>query len=185
MTTSSIYDIPLKSLDGSAANFKPFEGKVLLVVNTASKCGLTPQYEGLQKLDSQYSDKGLKVVGFPSNEFMGQEPGSSAEIQDFCSTKYKITFPLFEKTHVKGPEQSELYKVLTSAQPKAVANPGSDFEKKLAGYGQAPKNPSDVLWNFEKFLIDRTGRVVGRFAPDMTPDDPILITAIEKALGAN
>ena len=181
---SSVYEISLKSLDGKPASLKPYEGKVMLVVNTASKCGLTPQYEGLQKLYEKYSTKGLAVLGFPSNEFMGQEPGTNTEIQDFCSTKYNITFPLFDKTHTNGAERSALYKLLTSAQPKALKNPASDFEQKLVGYGQTPKSPENILWNFEKFLIDRKGAIVGRFSPDMTPDDPILVGAIEKALSS-
>lgn len=182
---NSLYDIPLKTLKGESTSLKPFAGKVMLVVNTASKCGLTPQYEGLQKLNSKYASKGLAILGFPSNEFLGQEPGSNEEIQDFCTAKYDVTFSLFEKTHVKGTEQSALYKMLTKAKPSALKPQGSDFSEKLAKHGQIPQIASDVLWNFEKFLIDRQGNVIGRFSPDMTPEDPILVSAIEKALGAN
>jgi glutathione peroxidase len=181
--SKSVFEIPVKKIDGTAATLAPYKGKVMLVVNTASKCGLTPQYEGLEKLNKTYREKGLEVLGFPSNEFMGQEPGSNAEIQDFCSTKFNVSFPMFEKIHVKGgPEQHPLYKELTTAQPKATLKAGSDFAEKLAGYGQTPKLPTDVLWNFEKFLVGRNGEIVGRFAPDMTPDDPTLVGAIEKAL---
>ena len=179
---ANVLDIPVKKIDGTATSLSEFKGKVMLVVNTASKCGLTPQYEGLEALNKKYATQGLSVLGFPSNEFMGQEPGSNAEIQDFCSTNFNVSFPLFEKIHVKGTEQHPLYKSLTAAQPKAQKNEASDFEAKLAGYGQTPKNPSDVLWNFEKFLVGRNGEVVGRFSPDMTPNDPILVQAIEKAL---
>lgn len=172
----------MKRIDGTNAPLTSFKGKVLLVVNVASKCGLTPQYEGLEALYGKYRSQGLEILAFPSNEFMGQEPGTNAEIQDFCSTKYNVTFPLFEKIHVKGAEQNPLYRDLTSAQPKALKTPGSDFEAKLAQYGQTPKNPNDILWNFEKFLVSRDGNVIGRFAPDMTPNDAALTTAIEKAL---
>lgn len=181
----SLTQIPLKKINGQSTSLNDFAGKVVLIVNTASKCGLTPQYEGLEALNRKYREQGLEILGFPSNEFMGQEPGTNEDIQEFCSTNFNVTFPLFEKTHVKGAEQHPLYAQLTTAQPKALKTPGSDFEKKLADYGQSPKNPSDVLWNFEKFLIDRRGEVVGRFSPDMTPNDPILVQAIEKALGKN
>ena len=183
--SNSVFDIQVKKIDGTATTLQPYKGKVMLVVNTASKCGPTPQYEGLEKLAKSYRDKGLEVLGFPSNEFMGQEPGSNAEIQDFCSTKFNVSFPLFEKIHVKGgPEQHPLFKELTTAQPKSTAKAGSDFAQKLAGYGQTPKLANDVLWNFEKFLVGRNGEIVGRFAPDMTPDDPTLVAVIENALKA-
>ena len=179
---SSLLDIPVKRIDGSPSSLSTFKGRVMLVVNTASKCGLTAQYEGLEALNKKYANEGLTILGFPSNEFMGQEPGTNAEIQDFCTTNFNVSFPLFEKIHVKGADQHPLYKSLTTAQPQSQKNPASDFESKLAGYGQAPKNPNDVLWNFEKFLIGRNGEVIGRFSPDMTPNDPILVQAIEKAL---
>jgi glutathione peroxidase len=179
----SLQDIPLIRINGQRTSLKDYDGKVLLIVNTASKCGLTPQYEGLETLYKKYRANGFEILGFPSNEFMGQEPGTSEEIQNFCSTKYGVSFPLFEKTHVKGAEQHPLYAKLTTAQPKAQKNPTSDFEKKLADHGQAPEKPNDVLWNFEKFVIDRNGAVIGRFSPDLTPNDPLLVETIEKALG--
>jgi glutathione peroxidase len=185
MSKTSVFEIPVKKIDGTATSLLPYKGKVMLVVNTASKCGLTPQYEGLESLAKKFRAQGLEVLGFPSNEFMGQEPGSNAEIQDFCSTKFNISFPLFEKVHVKGgPEQHPLYKELTTAQPKSTQKAGSDFASKLAGYGQSPKQPNDILWNFEKFLVGRNGEILGRFAPDMEPNDPVLLSAIENALQA-
>ena len=183
MDNFSFFDIPVKKIEGTLSSLKPYRGKVMLVVNTASKCGLTPQYEGLESLAKKYREHGFEVLGFPSNEFLGQEPGSNADIQEFCSTKFNVTFPMFEKIQVKGgPDQHPLYKALTSALPMALAKIGSDFKEKLVGYGQAPKRADDVLWNFEKFLIGRNGEILGRFAPDIEPNDPVLVTAVEKAL---
>jgi glutathione peroxidase len=158
----TIYDIPVNTLGGEASSLAPFAGKTLLVVNVASKCGLTPQYEGLEKLQTTYEDRGFSVVGFPSNQFAGQEPGSAEEIQTFCSTTYGVTFPLFEKTDVNGEDQSPIY---------AELNKTTDAE----GYS------GDIRWNFEKFLVSPDGSVQ-RFAPTVTPEDPILVGAIEAAL---
>nr|WP_300756598.1 glutathione peroxidase [Janthinobacterium sp.] len=180
----SIYDIPLHRINGDAATLGAYRGKVVLVVNVASACGLTPQYEGLEKLYEDKQAEGLVVAGFPANEFGAQEPGSNAEIADFCSTKFSVQFPLFEKIVVKGPGQHPLYQHLVEQQPQAQEKPGSDFRAKLAGYGIVQDNPTDVLWNFEKFLISKDGRVVGRFAPDTTADDAILREAIERELQA-
>jgi glutathione peroxidase len=159
----TIYDIPANTLSGEASSLAPFEGKTVLVVNVASKCGLTPQYEGLETLQKTYQDRGFSVVGFPSNQFMGQEPGTAEEIQTFCSTTYGVTFPLFEKIDVNGEEQHPLY---------AELNKTTDAD----GYS------GDVRWNFEKFLLAPDG-TVQRFAPQVTPEDPILVSAIEAALG--
>lgn len=179
----SLYDIPLKSLDGRSLTLGEFKGQVLLVVNVASKCGLTPQYAGLEALFKQYRERGLQVLGFPCNDFAAQEPGSAGEIQDFCMAKYGVEFPMFEKLNINGEPRHPLYASLIAAQPEAVFPDGSDFREKLAGYGCSPKQPSDVLWNFEKFLIGRDGGVLQRFSPDMVPDDPILVAAIAAALG--
>jgi glutathione peroxidase len=176
-------DIPLRRIDGSQATLKDFEGSVLLVVNVASKCGLTPQYEGLEQLYKKYQGEGLVVLGFPANDFAGQEPGSNQEIAEFCSTKFNVDFPLFEKISVKGDSQHPLYQALTAAQPAAAANEGGTLLAKLAEHGLAPTSPKDIAWNFEKFLIDRHGNVAGRFAPDVTPDNPVLVKAVESALG--
>jgi glutathione peroxidase len=158
----TIYDIPLHTLDGESSSLAPYVGKTVLVVNVASKCGLTPQYEGLEKLQKKYEDRGFSVIGFPSNQFAGQEPGTAEEIQTFCSTTYGVTFPLFEKIDVNGEDQSPVY---------AELNQTADAE----GYS------GDIRWNFEKFLIGPDASVQ-RFAPLVTPEDPALVRAIEAAL---
>jgi glutathione peroxidase len=158
----TIYDIPVHTLSGEESSLAPYAGKSVLVVNVASKCGLTPQYEGLESLQKTYEDKGFSVVGFPCNQFMGQEPGTAEEIQTFCSTTYGVTFPLFEKIDVNGENQNPIYAELTKVQ---------DAE----GYS------GDIRWNFEKFLIAPDGSVQ-RFAPQVTPEDPALVAAIEASL---
>ena len=177
-----LQEIPLRRIDGSPATLKDFAGQVLLVVNVASKCGLTPQYEGLEALYKKYQDQGLVVLGFPANDFGAQEPGSNQEIAEFCETKFAVDFPMFEKLAVKGEAQHPLYRELIAQQPQARANEGGALGAKLKEHGLAPTQPSDVMWNFEKFLVDRNGRVAGRFAPDVTPDNPILVEAIEQAI---
>ncbi len=184
MTASSLEQIALTTVDGKATNLGAFSGKVRLVVNVASKCGLTPQYEALESVYRQYKERGLEVLAFPANEFGAQEPGTEAEIKEFCSTNYDVTFPLFSKIVVKGEGQHPLYAALTKTKPEASNLPGSEFKAKLVGYGIKLGAPSDVLWNFEKFLVDRAGNVVERFAPDVPPNDPMVIRAIEKALDA-
>jgi glutathione peroxidase len=178
--TTSLYDIPLKKIDGTPSNLGAYRGKVLLVVNVASKCGLTPQYKGLENLYQQKRSQGLEILGFPANNFMGQEPGTEAEISNFCSTQYDVHFPLFSKISVVGTDQHPLYNRLTTAQPKAAGD--GPFRERLKGYGINPGKPADVLWNFEKFLVDRRGEVVGRFSPDTAPDDPRLLAAIDAEL---
>ena len=182
--SDSIYDIPLRRINGDSGSLDAYRGKVVLVVNVASACGLTPQYAGLEKLYADKQAEGLVVAGFPANEFGAQEPGSNAEIADFCRGTFGVQFPMFEKIVVKGPGQHPLYQRLVQEQPRAQEKPGSDFRAKLAGYGITQEKPDDVLWNFEKFLISKDGRVVGRFAPDTTPDDAILADAIERELRA-
>lgn len=183
----ALQEIPLTTLDGQPATLGQFGGKVLLVVNVASKCGLTPQYTALEATYQHFRERGLVVLGFPANDFAGQEPGSDAEIATFCSTEYPVSFPLFSKSVVTGPEKHPLYAALTKAQPERTAN-GTAMQDRLATYAAAhgfppPNAPPELLWNFEKFLIGRDGQVVGRFAPDMVPDDPKLVAAIEAALG--
>lgn len=180
--STSIYDIPVKRINGDSATLGDYRGKVLLVVNTASACGLTPQYEGLEKLYEEKQAAGLVVTGFPANEFKAQEPGSNSEIAEFCTSKFGIKFPMFEKIVVKGEGQHPLYQKLTADFPTAQEAPGSQFRGRLASHGITQENPSDVLWNFEKFLVGRDGTVVGRFAPDTAPDDPALLAAIDAAL---
>jgi glutathione peroxidase len=176
-----IYEIPVKTIDGEETNLGEYKDKVLLVVNVASKCGLTPQYEGLQRLYDNYKDKGFEVLGFPANNFMGQEPGTEEEIKDFCSTNYDVKFPLFSKISVKGDDQHELYKYLTENKPETDVNDGG-FEEKLAGYGSKRSAPNEVLWNFEKFLIGKNGTIAARFAPDVAPDDERLTAKLKEEL---
>lgn len=154
--------IPFRTMEGKATSLADYKGKVVLIVNTASKCGLTPQYEALEQLQKTYAGKGFTVIGFPCNDFMGQEPGSPAEIREFCKVRFGVTFPLMEKIHVKGPEQHPLYAALT---------------------GSNGAFPGDVKWNFGKFLIGRDGRPLMRFEPRQKPDDHEITAAIEQALG--
>lgn len=177
---AALYDIPVKKIDGAAGTLSPYKGKVLLVVNVASKCGLTPQYTALEKLYQSKRAAGLEILGFPANNFKGQEPGTDAEIQSFCSTSYDVHFPLFSKISVLGGDQHPLYKQLTAAQPSATGE--GPMRERLKGYGIETSQGNDVLWNFEKFLVSRDGKVVGRFAPDVTPDDPRLVAAIDAEL---
>jgi glutathione peroxidase len=180
--STSVYDIPVRKITGADASLAEFKGKVLLVVNVASKCGLTPQYEGLEKLYKKYADKGFVVVGFPANDFAGQEPGTNEEIQSFCTLNFGVDFPMFDKITVVGDKKHPLYAALIEAQPKAVSEAEVPFSEKLKGYGIAPNPEPEVLWNFEKFLVSRPGEVVGRFAPDTAPDSPALVSAIEREL---
>lgn len=178
---STLFEVPVNTIAGEPTTLAPYQGHVLLIVNTASKCGLTPQYEGLEKLYGTYKHCGFEVLGFPANDFAGQEPGTSEEIQSFCTTNFNITFPLFEKVVATGPEKSPLYQQLTDAQPVArIADSG--FKDKLRGYGLTVHEAPELTWNFEKFLVNRHGQVVARFAPDTLPTDPILIQAIEREL---
>ncbi|WP_336792849.1 glutathione peroxidase [Pantoea anthophila] len=178
----NIYDTELVTLDGEKTTLSAWQGKVLLVVNVASKCGLTPQYEELENLQKAWQDHGFSVLGFPCNQFLEQEPGSSEEIKTFCSTTYGVTFPMFAKTDVNGAGRNPLYAQLIAACPDAVRPEGSGFYERQVSKGRGPKAPGDILWNFEKFVIGRDGRVVQRFAPDMTPEDPIILETIKQAL---
>jgi glutathione peroxidase len=162
----SVYDHPVRALNGSAADLHDYEGTAALVVNVASKCGLTPQYAGLQQLYDTYGDRGFTILGFPCNQFLEQEPGTADEIQEFCSVNYGVTFPLFEKIDVNGDGKHPLYAELEETPDVADGHTG------------------DIRWNFEKFLIGPDGTVVGRFSPTVTPEDPALVAAIEGALPA-
>ena len=159
----SIYDAPVATLKGEPASLADPQGKALLIVNVASKCGLTPQYTGLEKLQETYGDRGFSVLGFPCNQFAGQEPGTADEIETFCSTTYGVTFPMYEKVEVNGPDRHPLYEQLTSV-PDAEGKAG------------------DISWNFEKFLISPDGEVVARFRPLVEPEAPELVSAIEAQL---
>ena len=180
--SGSIYDIPLNKIDGAAASLAEFKGKVLLVVNVASKCGLTPQYEGLENLYERFRGQGLVVAGFPANDFKSQEPGTNSEIQTFCTLNYGVKFPLFSKITVTGAEKHPLYSALIAAQPRAVTVNEPTWREKLKGYGIETLPEPELLWNFEKFVVSRNGDVVKRFAPDTAPDAPELVKAIEAEL---
>ncbi|HLY40961.1 MAG TPA: glutathione peroxidase [Terracidiphilus sp.] len=180
--TASIYDIPVQRITGERTSLAEFKGNVILVVNVASKCGLTPQYEGLEKLHERFKDRGLIIAGFPANDFKSQEPGSNEEIQTFCTTNYGVKFPMFSKITVVGPDKHPLYRTLIASQPHATSVSEIPFREKLKGYGIESNADPELLWNFEKFLVNRKGEVVRRFAPDTTPDAPALIEAIEAEL---
>jgi glutathione peroxidase len=160
----TIYDVPVNTLQGEPASLADYKGKTVLVVNVASKCGLTPQYEGLERLHEQFADKGFAVLGFPCNQFGGQEPGSADEIATFCSTSYGVTFPMFEKLEVNGDSRHPLYEQLTQT-PDAEGKAG------------------DVVWNFEKFLVGPEGDVVARFRPLVEPEAPEVVELVEKLVG--
>jgi glutathione peroxidase len=179
---SDLFDLPLVTLEGAPSSLAPWGGHVLLVVNTASKCGLTPQYEGLVALHRRYRERGFSVLGFPANDFAGQEPGTDAEIATFCSTTFGVDFPMFSKIVVTGADRHPLYDALVAARPEARSGTGADFRARLHGHGITPTEPPEVLWNFEKFLIGRDGRVIDRFTPDTPPDSLMIAEAIEAAL---
>jgi glutathione peroxidase len=163
--SKSIYDFTMKSIDGQQVSLGSYSGKVVLLVNVASKCGFTPQYAGLEALYTKYKDRGLVIVGIPANNFMSQEPGTDAEIKTFCTNKYNVTFPMMSKVSVKGDDKTPLYVFLT----------GKDTDPQFSG---------DIKWNFTKFLFDRSGKPVARFEPNVTPDSPQVTAAIEAALGS-
>ena len=160
---SSVYDFTLNSIDGAPTSLSTFKGKVVLLVNVASKCGFTPQYAGLEKLYEKYKDQGLVLVGIPANNFGGQEPGSNEEIKTFCSRNYNVTFPMMSKVSVKGTDKTPLYQYLTDA----AAN---------------PKTAGEIKWNFTKFLVDKKGNVINRFESAVTPESADLVKAVESAL---
>jgi glutathione peroxidase len=180
--SASIYDIPVRKITGEDTSLAEFKGKVLLVVNVASKCGLTPQYEALEKVYEQYKGQGLVIAGFPANDFREQEPGTNEEIVTFCTTNYGVKFPLFDKITVVGAAKHPLYAALIAAQPKAISLAEVPFREKLKGYGIDANPEPEIMWNFEKFVVSRNGEVVKRFTPDTAPDAPELIAAIEAEL---
>lgn len=180
--STSIYDIPVRKIMGADASLAEHKGKVVLVVNVASKCGLTPQYEGLESLYRSYRAEGFVIAGFPANDFAGQEPGSNEEIQSFCTTNFGVDFPMYDKITVVGAGKHPLYASLIEAQPKAISTGPVPFAEDLKKYGISPNAEPEVLWNFEKFLVSRDGSVVARFAPDTKPSDPALVSAIEAEL---
>lgn len=178
--SQTIQKIPLQTIDGHQTTLENYTDKVLLLVNVASKCGLTPQYEGLEKLYQQYKAQGLEILAFPSNDFLAQEPGTNEEIQQFCSLNYQVSFPLFAKIPVVGPDKHALYRELIAAQPSRIGE--GPWVKDLVEYGLTPNEPPEILWNFEKFLLNKQGDVVARFAPDITADDSRLVEQIKQLL---
>jgi glutathione peroxidase len=180
--STPVLNTPVRRITGEETTLADHQGKVLLIVNVASKCGLTPQYEGLEKLYRTYSDEGFVICGFPSNDFAGQEPGTNEEISSFCSLNYGVNFPLYEKITVVGETRHPLYSVLIDAQPTAVSTSAEPFAEDLKRYGIQPNAEPEILWNFEKFVVSRDGKVAARFAPNTTPDDPELVRAIESEL---
>jgi glutathione peroxidase len=179
--SASLSAIPLKTINGQDASLADHAGKVLLVVNVASKCGLTPQYEGLEALHERLEDKGFAVLGFPANDFGAQEPGSNEEIADFCRTNFSVSFPMYQKIAVTGEDKHPLYAALTAAQPAKQGDPEA-FRERLRGFGMTPNPDPEVLWNFEKFVIAKDGSVAARFAPTTAPDDAALAAVIEAEL---
>jgi glutathione peroxidase len=188
MSNTYLYDIPVHKISGENATLADFRGKVLLLVNVASECGLTPQYEALEKLYTRFRNSGFVICGFPANDFGAQEPGSNEDIEAFCTTTYGVDFPMFSKIPVTGANIHPLYKSLVSAQPKAIGPTRNDFRQNLNSFlkdkhNGATTNPEPgILWNFEKFLVDRKGNVAARFSPEVLPDDPTVVAAIETAL---
>jgi glutathione peroxidase len=179
---SKLYDVPVKRADGSTTNLGEYKDKVLLVVNVASQCGLTPQYKALEDVYEKYRERGFVVVGFPCNDFGAQEPGTAEEIHTFCETSFGIKFPILDKITVAPANRHPLYRELIAEQPVREADPNSDFLAKLAGYGIKVEHDEDIAWNFEKFLVDRKGNAIARFAPDVTPDSALVTKAIEASL---
>jgi glutathione peroxidase len=179
--TQPIRSIPINRIDGTPTTLAEHQGKVLLIVNVASKCGFTPQYESLESLHETQSNQGLVICGFPANDFSEQEPGSDLEIQSFCTTSFGVRFPMYAKIAVTGPERHPLYTALIEAAP-AITGDTADLRQHLVEFGATPTAPPEVLWNFEKFLVSRDGKVVARFSPDIPPDDPGLTQAIAAEL---
>ena len=178
----AVLNFTVKDIDGGDVPLNRYQGKVILIVNVASKCGNTPQYAPLQAMYGKYAEKGLVILAFPANNFGAQEPGTEAEIAAFCTTKFGVEFPMFEKISVLGADRHPLYDALVAAQPKAEGT--AAMRKNLAEYGEKPGAESDVLWNFEKFVIGRDGTVLARFSPDIEAGDPRLGKVLDRALAA-
>lgn len=185
----NLYEIPVDSISGQPTSLAEYRGKLLLIINVASQCGLTKQYDALEKLYTRFKDSGLVILGFPANDFGAQEPGSNEEIAAFCTQNFGVDFPLFSKIAVTGPATHPLYQALIAAKPVATGSdttrPGlrANLDGFLSSKHNTTTNPEPgILWNFEKFLIDRNGQVINRFSSEITPDDPILLKAIEAAL---
>ncbi|MDP9038977.1 MAG: glutathione peroxidase [Acidobacteriota bacterium] len=184
--SAAIYEIPVQTISGATTTLAAYRGKVLLIVNVASKCGLTPQYDALEKLFSRFKESGFVVLGFPANDFAGQEPGSNEEIATFCKATFAVDFPIFAKIAVTGQATHPLYQELIREFPGTAGESREEFRRRLSGFlsqsGSTTNPDPGILWNFEKFLVGRDGRVLARFSPEITPDDPQVTTLIEKAL---
>lgn len=174
--------ISFKAKNGEEKTIADFDAKAYLIVNVASKCGLTPQYEGLQALYEKYHGQGLEILAFPANEFLGQEPGTDEEIQSFCSLNYGVGFPVNQKIVVKGPGQHPLYTALTEGQPEAIQNANGEFEGRLRQHNLISGEAHEIKWNFEKFLLNAEGQIVARFFPDIAPLDQRLVDQVEALL---
>lgn len=177
---TGVLDIPVKLADGRDTTLSEYKGKVMLVVNVASKCGLTAQYAGLEKLYEDKQQDGFVITAFPANNFKGQEPGTDAEIVEFCTLTYDVKFPIYSKISVKGDDKHPLYKGLTGSDVPTTGD--GPMKEKLRSFGMAVEDDGEIVWNFEKFLIGRDGKVVARFAPDVTADDSRLVSAIDREL---
>jgi glutathione peroxidase len=180
--TTPILDVPVARIDGTPTSLAEHKGKVLLIVNVASECGFTPQYAALETLYEKNQENGLVVCGFPANDFGAQEPGSNEEIQTFCQSNFGVKFPMYSKIAVTGAERHPLYSALVESAAETTGDT-TELRKHLVEFGVEPTAPPEVLWNFEKFLVSRDGKVAGRFAPDVAPDDPVLGEAIEAEMG--
>lgn len=178
----NVSSIEFKDAKGEIKTLKDYPAKVYLLVNVASKCGLTPQYKGLQELYDKYHDQGLEIMAYPANEFLGQEPGTNEEIQQFCSLNYNVSFPVHQKIIVKGEGQHPLYSALTKAKTTGLKEADSKFEEMLTSKGLISGEAHDIKWNFEKFLVSAEGEVLARFAPDVDPAGDLVLKRVEAAL---
>ncbi len=178
-----LYSIPLTRIDGTVGTLGDYRGKVLLIVNVASKCGLTPQYDALEKTYARFREAGLEILAFPANDFAGQEPGSNEEIAQFCRSTFGTSFPMFSKITVVGPSKHPLYAALTDALPTSEGAGKQAMHDGLIKFGVTPNPEPELMWNFEKFLVSRDGQAVHRFSPDTLPDAPQITSAIEAELG--
>lgn len=179
---SALQTLSFKDKNGTDKTLADYPAKAKLVVNVASKCGLTPQYTGLQALYEKYQAQGLEILAFPANEFLAQEPGNNEEIQNFCSLNYGVTFPVLQKIVVKGDDIHPLYQALITGHPEATKNADNAFEDRLKGANLLTGEPHEIHWNFEKFLVNGDGEIVARFFPDITAEDERVVAAIDALL---
>ena len=179
---TNLMDITFENIQGEQKSLKDYQANLFLIVNVASKCGLTPQYEGLEALYREFKDQGLLILGFPANEFLGQEPGTNEEIQSFCQTQFDVSFPVLKKIVVKGKGQHPLYTTLSEALPEAKSNPEGKLLNMLKEKGLLDGEAHDIKWNFEKFLVSGQGKLIARYAPDVEPNHELIINDIRNHL---